>query len=187
MVKKTFTFYSKKEEQAFLNIARSYNSGKHIELLYGYFDTNFHDNYTDNKELNTIQVNFLRHTQIFYYGSGFLVAKSENSSAGELYYTMGIKLSEFSTSGALHLGSVIFIPRLGVKFGIGYHDLYNEKTQTNFHTFVKNTDKDNYGVAKGVIGLDIVLNKSLGITFFTEKNYTMERGVVTGFGFNFKL
>ncbi|MEA2017950.1 MAG: hypothetical protein U9N59_05840 [Campylobacterota bacterium] len=187
-LEKSFIFYSNKELSQFNELSKSYEDTTRLEIKYGYMGVSLSDDYEDFENINTLQVNLINTTKAFRYGFGAVYGQSDNSTIYELYYNIGLQLSRLGETSSIRLGPIVMIPSLTAQIGVGYHELYDTKNELLVDRFPTNEDIEennfsrDYGVLKTNFGIDFIVNKSIGINIFAQKQFTMEKSTTFGAG-----
>jgi hypothetical protein len=193
-IQKDFVFYSHKELKEFANLSQSYAKASRVEIKYNYIIVDANKDYEDYENLQGVELNYINSKSFLRYGYGLLYAQGtqnlqKQSKAYELYYNLGIQLFEIgANNSALHIGSVVMIPKLTAKVGVGYHELLNLKTNQLVDSFDGEDDSiswQNNGILKATFGIDFLVNKHLGINIFAQKQFTMEESYSIGAGVSF--
>lgn len=183
------TFVTVEDKNRAKDIVEPFRRYDRLELLYSYshptMDTqnvqyataginNLVVNYSD----RVSGIGWLRH------GLGGLWGRGGDNLAAELYYSLIAQGASFGNNDMpLMLGSVAYIPFVGIQAGAGYHEyLMADKT--------KRTSADNgatLAVLKYIVGVDIPLGKDFAIQISGGYSQLFDKSVFFNAGMSFNL
>lgn len=184
------TFVTLDDKNRAKQIVEPFRRSDRLEVLYSYsrptMDTN-NVQYDSYAGINNLVINYsdrvsgigwLRH------GVGGLWGRAGDNFAAELYYSLIIQGTSFgSKERPLMLGSVAYIPFIGIQAGAGYHEyLLADKT--------KRTSTDSgasIGLLKYIVGVDVPLGKDFAIQLSGGYSQTFDKSVFINAGVSFNL
>lgn len=183
------SFVSFKELQTLSKFAQQFHKGRRVELTYNYSmpDTAL----DDGKDLNSLHVlgasylylnNWLRHG----YRANVSLGANDSFTLQASYLAAFQLTSVGVDKRSLHIGSnLAYIPYLGVEGGVGYTNLYNNKTEKLQHSF-RNFSKGeqvlhDYFILRPVAGIDFVFTEFMAFGVEFSKSFTMQKAYSAGF------
>jgi len=201
----SYSFNSFKEIEHLSGLAKNFNSGKRIEIGYGYrdipnkdIDENHYEDY-----LETIKISVINYKDWLRYG--FNVAYSTANGKYLNPQTYGFDVTylaafQLTTYGVDDNSVTLFntfalIPYFGLEAGFGTLQMYNNKTKETIYKFDEGTDGkedtstfiNNYVIAKGVVGLDIVFSRQIALGLRYSKEMTLLKSDNFAFYVNLSL
>ena len=182
----SYSFRSKKEIAYLSNLAKNFNSGKRVEIGYGYRAIPQND---ENKEfessLETVKISIIKYKDWLRHGVNIAYSTVDGkyldpqSYGVDVTYLAAFQLTTFGMddSSFTLFNTFALVPYFGVEVGLGTLKMYNKKEDTSTRDFNKNDESSsefihNYVIAKGVVGLDIVFSKQIafGLKYSKEIN-----------------
>jgi len=198
---KSYTFRSFKEIEHLSGLAKNFNSGKRIEIGYGYRDISDDDydnsHYADS--LSTIRVSVIDYKDWLRHGINVEYSTSDGKYLDpetfgiDVTYLAAFQLTTFGVndSSLTLFNSFALVPYLGVEAGLGTLQMYNDATEDTIYEFDDGDDfsafVNNYIVAKGVVGVDIVFSKQIAFGLRYSKEVTLLNSNNFAFYMNFSL
>ena len=198
---KSFSFSSFKEIEHLSGLAKNFNSGKRIEIGYGYRDVpnqEIEDNhYVDS--LETIRVSVINYKDWLRHGINveYSVADGKyldpESYGFDVTYLWAFQLTTYGIddNSITLFNTFAFVPYLGIEAGLGTLQMYNNKTEETIYEFDDGEDMSayvkNYVVAKGVVGLDIVFSQQIAFGLRYSKEMTLLKSDNFAFYVNLSL
>jgi len=178
------TFVSKEDMQRNRNLVRHYEKSTLWQVHYQHFLLNRQPNGIESLSGLKLSKNTLK--QALRSGYELIYAQDDdNNFAVEFNGKIELQLVNFGKNDSpLHIGSVVFIPHIGLDIGLGYHEL-NDKTSfenpnsSNWEKFYKS-----YVVARPNIGVDLPISKDIGLSFGYGRSLYMNESDVFSAGIN---
>ena len=198
---KSFTFRSFKEIEHLSGLAKNFNSGRRVEIGYGYRDVpnkEIDENSYD-ESLETIRVSVINYKDWLRHGVNveYSVADGKyldpKTYGVDVTYLAAFQLTTYGVdeSSLTLFNTFALIPYFGVEAGLGTLQMYNNKTEETIYEFDDGEDISayikNYVVAKGVVGLDIVFSQQIAFGIRYSKEMTLLKSDNFAFYVNLSL
>lgn len=196
-------FLSIGDVKAIQNEASTYLSGTRLEFLYSYSISSpdkLQANEEFKKDTHNIELNFINQRRLFRYGIGMLYGNDKDSKweteIAELYYLVAIQFASFGQYDLPpRVGSFSFIPYIGIKLGIAYHQYSLEDGTTIWNHPEDGDDDFDYKpedyendferdslLIKPIVGIDFILSKGFAWKIFIEQNQKIDKRIFFGTG-----
>ncbi|MCW7753713.1 hypothetical protein OOT00_06915 [Desulfobotulus sp. H1] len=176
--------FTDKEVQRLKEMSSVFTTGTSLEL--GYIFSVPGSDFSDLHNVHKISLAYYKNHAFFRFGLGAAYGRGDTideSFTVDAWLSMILQLSELGgRERPLHFfGFFPIIPFAGLDVGLGYHDIYNTRTRQStdsFPTSVASEKNDffrDHGLLRTTAGLQVPVNKHLGIRCFYAKNFSMEK------------
>lgn len=176
--------YTNKEMDSLKTMAEVFTKGKSVEL--GYLFSTAGSDFKDLHNIHKVTLAGYKNFRFLRMGLGAAYGRAdatEDSLTMEAYISFLFQLSALGAQERpLHFfGLFPIIPFAGLDIGAGYHDIHHEKLGKSIHNFPRPTSPDpednlrDHGLLRATGGLQIPINKHVGLKFLYGKNFYMEK------------
>ncbi len=180
------TFVSKAEMQRNRTLVKNYEQSNLWQIHYQYISLNRQSQNIDS--LYGIKLAKSKLNRAIRTGYELIYAQDDNENyAAEINGKIKLQLLNFGKKNSpLHIGSVVFIPHIGLDVGLGYHRLdkqtnFDNPDSSNWESFYKS-----YVVARPNIGTDLPINKDISISIEYGRSLFMNEADTFSAGLNIR-
>ncbi|MEA3227452.1 MAG: hypothetical protein U9P38_00105, partial [Campylobacterota bacterium] len=160
-----------------------------LEIGYGYRSIrqdSFEDSYTNYAEsLETVKISYMQYKNWLRHGANIAYSTTEGKYISprtygfDVTYLAAFQLTTFGVedSSLTLFNTFALVPYFGFEVGLGTLKMYNESTKESYYEFEEGDDfsafVNNYVVAKGVVGMDVVFSEQIAFGLRYSKEMTL--------------